>query len=86
VKQFREKPKGDSAWVNGGFFVLEPEIFDYIDNDSTVWEKAPMENLAIDGKLSAYQHHKFWQGMDSLRDKKVLEQIWDSGNPPWKKW
>ena len=86
VKQFREKPKGDSAWVNGGFFVLEPEIFDYIEEDSTVWEKNPMENLAIDGKLSAYQHHKFWQGMDSLRDKKVLEQIWADGNPPWKKW
>jgi len=86
VKQFREKPKGDSAWVNGGFFVLEPEIFDYIGDDSTVWEKRPMENLANDGKLSAYQHNNFWQGMDSLRDKKVLEQIWESGNPPWKKW
>lgn len=86
VTRFREKPKGDSAWVNGGFFVLEPEIFNYIESDLTVWEKEPMENLARDGKLSAFQHDKYWQSMDSLRDKKVLEQVWDSGHPPWKKW
>jgi glucose-1-phosphate cytidylyltransferase len=86
VKRFREKPKGDSAWVNGGFFVLEPEIFDYIDGDSTTWESEPMERLAQDGKMSAYQHHNYWQSMDSLRDKEVLEEVWKSGNPPWRKW
>lgn len=86
ISSFREKPKGDSAWINGGFFVLEPEIFDYIENDTTIWELEPMEHLAHDGKLAAYKHEKFWQSMDSLRDKKVLEKIWSSGNPPWKKW
>lgn len=86
ISSFREKPKGDSAWINGGFFVLEPEIFDYIENDTTIWEREPMEHLAHDGKLAAYKHEKFWQSMDSLRDKKVLEKIWSSGNSPWKKW
>jgi glucose-1-phosphate cytidylyltransferase len=86
ITNFREKPKGDSAWINGGFFVLEPEIFDYIKQDSTVWEKEPMENLARDGKLSAYKHGDFWQSMDSLRDKNVLEEIWASGSSPWKIW
>ena len=86
ISSFREKPRGDSAWINGGFFVLEPEIFDYIENDSTVWEREPMEHLAHDGKLAAYKHEHYWQSMDSLRDKNVLEEIWNSGNPPWKKW
>ncbi len=86
ITRFREKPKGDSAWVNGGFFVLEPEIFDYIDRDDTVWEREPMERLAHDGKLSAFKHDRYWQSMDSLRDKNVLEAVWNSGNPPWKKW
>ena len=86
ISSFREKPRGDSAWINGGFFVLEPEIFNYIESDSTVWEREPMERLAHDGKLAAYKHEKFWQSMDSLRDKNVLEEIWDSGNAPWKKW
>jgi glucose-1-phosphate cytidylyltransferase len=86
ITSFMEKPKEDSAWINGGFFVLEPEIFEYIENDSTVWEKEPMERLARDGKLFAYRHHKYWQNMDSLRDKKVLEQVWNKGNPPWKNW
>jgi glucose-1-phosphate cytidylyltransferase len=86
ITHFREKPKGDSAWINGGFFVLEPEIFDYIESDSTVWEKEPMENLARDRKLSAFMHDDFWQSMDSLRDKNVLEEIWASGSPPWKSW
>ena len=86
ITSFREKPKGDSAWINGGFFVLEPEIFNYIDNDSTVWEREPMEHLAHKGKLAAYKHQNYWQSMDSLRDKIVLEEIWESGNPPWKKW
>lgn len=89
VKSFREKPKGDgldTAWINGGFFVLEPEIFDYIEDDSTVFERAPMENLARDSKLSAYRHNGYWQNMDSLRDKRVLEEEWTSETPPWKKW
>lgn len=85
VRHFREKPKGDSAWVNGGFFVLEPQIFEYIDGDLTTWESQPMERLAHDGKLSAYQHDSYWQSMDSLRDKKVLEEVWQS-NPPWRAW
>jgi glucose-1-phosphate cytidylyltransferase len=86
ITNFREKPRGDSAWINGGFFVMEPEIFNYIDQDSTVWEKEPMEKLAKQKKLSAYKHGNFWQSMDSLRDKNVLEEIWESGNPPWKTW
>jgi len=89
ISSFREKPTGDgheSAWINGGFFVLEPEIFEYIENDSTVWEREPMENLAKNGQLSAFKHNGFWQSMDSLRDKNVLEEIWDSGKSPWKKW
>ena len=86
ITSFREKPKGDSAWINGGFFVLEPEIFDYIEKDGTVWEREPMEHLAHDGKLAAYKHEHYWQSMDSLRDKNVLEEVWESGNPPWKKW
>ena len=69
-----------------GFFVLEPEIFDYIDTDFTVWEREPMERLAYNGQLAAYKHEHYWQSMDSLRDKNVLEETWNSGNPPWKKW
>ena len=89
ISHFREKPKGDgrdTAWINGGFFVLEPEIFDYIEGDSTVWEREPMENLAKEHHLSAFKHEGYWQSMDSLRDKTVLENNWQSGNPPWKKW
>jgi len=86
ITQFREKPKGDGAWINGGFFVLEPGVFEYIDGDSTVWELDPLKGLAHDGKLSAYKHNGFWQSMDSLRDKNVLEDLWQSGNPPWKIW
>ena len=89
ISSFREKPKGDgheTAYINGGFFVLEPEVLDYIDGDLTVWERDPMENLAKDGQLSAFKHDGFWQSMDSLRDKNVLEEIWASGNPAWKKW
>ena len=83
---FKEKPKGDGAWINGGFFVLEPGAIDYITDDSTVWEREPLENLARDGMLSAYRHDGFWQSMDSLRDKMVLEKLWESGKPPWKIW
>lgn len=86
ISTFQEKPEGDGAWVNSGFFVLEPDVFDYIDGDKTVWEKDPLERLAQDGQLCAYRHHGFWQPMDSLRDKNVLENLWDSGEPPWKVW
>jgi glucose-1-phosphate cytidylyltransferase len=86
VHGFKEKPKGDGAWVNGGFFVCEPGVFDYIDSDSTVWEQGPMERLSQDGRLAAYQHPGFWQPMDTLRDKMLLEQLWTSGKAPWKVW
>lgn len=86
VQSFKEKPKGDGAWINGGFFVLEPEVFDYIENDATVWEQGPMERLAREGKLSAFRHQGFWQPMDTLRDKNLLEKLWQSGQAPWKLW
>lgn len=86
VDHFREKPKGDNAWVNGGFFVLEPAVLDYIEGDSTTWEAAPMERLANEGQLSAYKHSGFWQPMDTLRDRMFLEDLWASGSPPWKQW
>ena len=86
IYTFREKPQGDGAWINGGFFVLEPGVFDYIKDDSTVWEREPMENLARDGLLSAYRHHGYWQNMDTLRDKNLLEELWQSGKAPWKIW
>lgn len=86
ISQFREKPQGDGAWINGGFFVLEPGAIDYIDGDSTVWEREPLQRLAKDGMLAAYRHYGFWHPMDTLRDKMVLEQIWASPNPPWKVW
>jgi glucose-1-phosphate cytidylyltransferase len=86
VAGFREKPQGDGAWINGGFFVLEPGVMDYIEGDSTVWEQEPLCNLARDGMLSAYRHYGFWHPMDTLRDRNVLEQMWASGNPPWKVW
>jgi len=89
ITRFREKPKADgdeTAWINGGFFVVEPEAIDMIDSDRTVWEREPLENIARQGKLSAYKHAGFWQSMDTLRDKNVLEELWDSGNPPWKIW
>jgi glucose-1-phosphate cytidylyltransferase len=86
VSSFKEKPDGDGAWVNSGFFVLEPGVIDYIADDSTVWEKEPMENLAAKGQLNAYRHHGFWQPMDTLRDKHVLDDLWESGRAPWKIW
>ena len=86
ISAFQEKPKGNGAWINGGFFVLEPDAMDYIAGDATVWEREPMENLAKDGQLAAYRHHGFWQPMDSLRDKMVLEELWQSGKPPWRVW
>ncbi|MBA4369207.1 MAG: glucose-1-phosphate cytidylyltransferase [Desulfobacterium sp.] len=84
IESFKEKPKGDSAWINGGFFVLEPAVIDYIADDSTVWEKEPMEKLANEGKLAAYRHNDFWHPMDTLRDKMYLDELWQSGKAPWK--
>lgn len=86
VASFKEKPEGDGAWVNSGFFVLEPGVIDYIDGDAVSWEKQPMEKLAGSGQLVAYRHHDFWQPMDTLRDKHVLEDLWQSGQAPWKVW
>ena len=86
ISSFREKPQGDSAWINGGFFVLEPGVMNYITEDSTVWEREPMENLANEGQLTAYRHDGFWQPMDSLRDKMYLDKLWASPNPAWKIW
>ena len=87
VKQFIEKPQGDGGWINGGFFVCEPEVFDYLEaDDSSIWEREPLENLASDGKLLAYKHLGFWKPMDMLRDKVQLEVLWDSGKAPWKVW
>jgi glucose-1-phosphate cytidylyltransferase len=86
ISSFREKPDGDGSWINGGFFVLEPEALNYIAGDSTVWERDPLEALAKEGKLAAYKHRGFWQNMDTLRDKNYLEQLWASDNPPWKLW
>ena len=86
IRYFKEKPQGDGAWLNGGFFVLEPGVMDYIEGDSTVWEQGPMNRLASDGQLHAYRHLGFWQPMDTLRDKLVIEELWESGKAPWKKW
>ena len=86
VTSFMEKPRGDGAMINGGFFVLSPDVLDYITNDSTKWEREPLERLAQEGNLAAYQHHGFWQPMDTLRDKIYLEELWQSGKAPWKVW
>ena len=86
VQAFWEKPQGDGAWVNGGFFVLEPGVLNYITGDSSVWEGEPLQNLAKDGELSAFKHYGFWQPMDTLQDKNNLEEFWVSGKPPWKIW
>ncbi|MCL6566702.1 MAG: glucose-1-phosphate cytidylyltransferase [Acidobacteriia bacterium] len=86
VSTFHEKPDGEGGWINGGFFVLEPQVMDYIADDSTVWEREPLETLAKQGQLAAYRHRGFWQPMDTLRDKMVLEKLWESGNAPWKIW
>jgi glucose-1-phosphate cytidylyltransferase len=86
VVEFSEKPQLGEGWINGAFFVLEPGIFDYIEGDDTQWEREPMERLAKDGQLMAYCHEGFWQCMDTLRDKKLLNDLWERGNPPWKMW
>ena len=86
VDSFMEKPKGDGAMINGGFFVLSPQVLDYIVNDQTTWEREPLEQLAQEGNLCAFQHRGFWQPMDTLRDKMYLEGLWQSGQAPWKVW
>lgn len=86
VLNFKEKPKGDGAMINGGFFVLSPKVLDYIESDSTTWEQYPLNQLAEDGELMAYEHHGFWQPMDTLRDKTHLEELWSAGKAPWKVW
>lgn len=88
INTFKEKPTptSESGWVNGGYMVIEPRALDYIEEDSTVWEREPLENLARDGELVAYRHTEYWQSMDTLRDRHVLQQKWDSGSAPWKIW
>jgi glucose-1-phosphate cytidylyltransferase len=86
IYEFSEKPQTGEGWINGAFFVLEPGVFDYIDGDDTQWEKEPLENLAKDGQLMAYKHTSFWQCMDTLREKYILQKYWDSGKAPWKIW
>jgi len=86
ISKFLEKPSGDGNWINGGFFVLEPKVFDYLEDDSTIWEREPLEKLVKKGQLSVYKHTNFWQPLDTLRDKDYLEKLWASGKAPWKIW
>lgn len=86
ILSFQEKPQGDGGWINGGFFVLDPKVIDYIHDDQTVWEREPMERLAREGQINAWLHRGFWQPMDTLRDKNHLEELWSSGKAPWKVW
>jgi len=86
ITSFEEKPRGDGSLINGGFFVLSPKVFDYIEGDDTVWERGPLERLARERQLSAFVHEGFWQPMDTLRDKNLLESLWQSGHAPWKVW
>lgn len=86
VKAFKEKPKGDGAWINGGFFVLSPKVIDYIQDDSTLWEQEPMHQIARDEQMSIHFHDGFWQPMDTLRERHLLEELWQTGSAPWKIW
>jgi glucose-1-phosphate cytidylyltransferase len=86
VRQYEEKPPGDGGWVNGGFFVLSPRVESYLGGDETVWEQEPMRRLAADGELACYRHEGFWQAMDTPRDRNQLEELWRSGDPPWRVW
>ena len=86
IVEFTEKPQTAEGWINGAFFVLEPDVFDYIEGDEVMWEKEPLERLAAEGQLMAYRHSSFWQCMDTLREKYILERMWQSGNPPWQVW
>ena len=86
VAKFTEKPQTGEGWVNGGFFVLEPAALEYIEGDETIWERGPLERLAADGQLMAYRHEGFWQPMDTLREKRLLEELWETGRAPWRVW
>jgi glucose-1-phosphate cytidylyltransferase len=86
VREFSEKPQTGTDWINGGFFVCEPGVLDYVPDDSTIWEREPLEELAADGQLMAYRHTGFWQPMDTLREKELLDALWESGDPPWRVW
>ena len=86
VKSFIEKPLGDGSWINGGFFILDPKVIDYIDGDSSIWERTPLERLAADGQLGVFRHQGFWRPMDTLRDKNDLEDLWETGKAPWQTW
>ena len=86
VKSFLEKPKGDNRWISGGFFVCEPQVFERIGGDATIWEREPLESLAKDQQLSVYKHEGFWGAMDTMRDRLYLEQLWEEGKAPWKSW
>lgn len=86
VNGFREKPNGDGSWINGGYFVCSPRVLDYIEGDNTIWEREPLERLAQEGQLSVHRHDGFWQPMDTLHDKNLLEQLWQAGKAPWKTW
>jgi glucose-1-phosphate cytidylyltransferase len=86
ISSFVEKPQGDGGWINGGFFVLKPAVFERISGDQTIWEREPLESLAREGQLQAYFHREFWQPMDTLRDKTLLEDLWAQGRAPWKTW
>jgi glucose-1-phosphate cytidylyltransferase len=86
VAEFSEKPQTAEGWINGAFFVLEPAVLEYIEGDDTQFEREPMERLAADGQLMAYRHDSFWQCMDTLRDKRLLQDLWDRGQVPWKTW
>lgn len=86
VEGFVEKPAGDGSWINGGFFILQPEIFRYLDGDNLTWEQQPLRSLARDGQISAFKHRGFWRAMDTLRDKRDLERLWEDGHAPWKVW
>ena len=86
ITEFEEKPQGGEGWINGGFFVFNPEIFQYLENDQTILERKPMIELQKKGQLMAYRHSDFWQCMDTIRDRETLEELWNSSNPPWKLW
>jgi len=86
VNGFQEKPQGDGGWINGGFFVLEPAVIDRIEGDANLWEQEPLRGLAADGELTAFHHNGFWQPMDTLRDRQLLEELWNEGRAPWKVW
>ena len=86
ITKFSEKPKGDGAWINGGFFILKKDVFKYLKDDKTIWEKEPLENLAKDSELSGYRHNDFWYPMDTIRDKEYLDKLWKSNSAPWKIW